>query len=63
MGSVPRQPWVAGWAGSPTSQRTDLLITGLLQNPIFAAFLFLLSYYISSLVTTELTAGKDLHMA
>lgn len=32
-------------------------------EPVFAAFLFLFSYYIKSPVITELTAGKDLHMA
>ena len=32
-------------------------------EPVFAAFLFLFSYYIKSPVITEPTAGKDLHMA
>lgn len=49
--------------GQRAPRGRSLLITRLLQNPILAAFLFSFSYYISSLVTTELTAGKDLHMA
>lgn len=54
-----RQPRARQAPGFPEH---ELLIKGLLQDPVFA-FLFLLSYYIESPVITELTAGKDLHMA
>lgn len=47
----------------PSSRKHKTRYQWTCPEPVFAVFLFLFSYYIKSPVITELTAGKDLHMA